>query len=207
MVNLRVRWSELLDRMGVRDPKLTTYRRLVTLYSESHRTYHNLNHIVYCLGEFEDARRLPKEPNEVETALWFHDAVYNTRASDNEKRSAELAQQELKIMGAEDSFGDRIHDLILVTKHIETPVGIDAGILADVDLSILGRSPSEFTYYEDSIRQEYFWVPDEQFRSSRAGILKRFLDRHAIYSTDFFRSKYEEQARRNLEGSIARLRQ
>lgn len=206
MANLRIRWSELLVKTEITDPELTTYKKLVALYSEQHRVYHNLTHIAHCLDEYRQARQSAEHQNEVEMALWFHDAIYNTRSHDNEEKSAELSRQELKIMGAEDSFGDRVHDLILVTKHIETPVGIDAEILADVDLSILGKSPIEFNYYEDGIRQEYFWVPDEQFRSGRVGVLKRFLDRPSIYLTDFFRQKYEEQARKNLEISVARLR-
>jgi predicted metal-dependent HD superfamily phosphohydrolase len=43
------------------------------------------------------------------------------------------------------------------------------------------------------------------FAEARARILASFLARTAIYSTAFFREKYEAQARWNLARSIARL--
>jgi len=43
------------------------------------------------------------------------------------------------------------------------------------------------------------------FAEARAKILASFLARPAIYSTPFFREKYEAQARVNLAKSIAQL--
>jgi len=76
----------------------------------------------------------------------------------------------------------------------------------DVDLSILGQGEQRFAEYESQIREEYRWVPKRIFNSKRAEILERFLARRRIYVTDFFAAKYEQQARRNLEGSIRQLK-
>jgi predicted metal-dependent HD superfamily phosphohydrolase len=76
-----------------------------------------------------------------------------------------------------------------------------------VDLSILGREEVRFREFEAQIRQEYAWVPDAVFGSGRAAILQGFLSRERIYVTDWFCTKYEQAARRNLETSIRRLRQ
>jgi len=78
--------------------------------------------------------------------------------------------------------------------------------LIDIDLSILGKSQREFEEYEKNIREEYSWVPEEQFRAGRQVVLQRFLERDSIYSTDFFRKKYENQAIRNIENSLASRR-
>ena len=64
----------------------------------------------------------------------------------------------------------------------------------------------EFDEYEQNIRREYSWVPEDQFRQGRSAILQMFLDRDSIYLTDFFKGKYESQARENLQRSIDALR-
>jgi predicted metal-dependent HD superfamily phosphohydrolase len=75
-----------------------------------------------------------------------------------------------------------------------------------VDLSILGQDGKRFSEYERQIRQEYSWVPEAVFAAKRAEVLERFLARQWIFATEWFREKYEEQARQNLKGSISRLR-
>ena len=81
--------------------------------------------------------------------------------------------------------------------------------MIDIDLSILGQPPDRFDAYETEIRTEYAPVIEERgtaaFNSGRAGILRRFLDRPAIYSTEHFRARYERAARANLQRSIERL--
>ena len=53
-----------------------------------------------------------------------------------------------------------------------------------------------------NIRKEYSWVDEETFSERRTEILDRFLKRKNIYSTDFFRDKYEEQAQENLGANV-----
>ena len=72
-------------------PHADIYARLAATYREPHRHYHTAAHISACLDELDGARELASFPFEVEAALWFHDAVYDTRASDNEERSAQWA--------------------------------------------------------------------------------------------------------------------
>lgn len=199
------RWTELWRRIGAQGDPDAVYARLQELYSEPHRAYHTMEHISYCLGEFDRARYIPQYPDEVEMAIWFHDAIYNTRSSDNEKKSAQLAQSILSHAQVPSAFRHRIYDLVLATRHTEIPEGVDAQVLIDVDLSILGRPQEEFDEYERKVREEYSWVPEDRFREGRASILRRFLERPYIYLTDFFRQRYEDQARKNLERSLKNL--
>lgn len=200
------RWSrlwEILEADGNPEP---VYALLSDLYSERHRAYHNMNHLTHCLDEFEAARHLAEGPGEVEMALWFHDAIYDPRAKDNERRSAELSRRIAEEARLPEAFGRRVYDLVLATEHHGVPDGADARLLVDIDLAILGRPRDEFDDYETNIRKEYHFVPWTEYRSARSAILRRFSNRPAIYSTDLFRQKYESRARANLERSLGNLR-
>jgi predicted metal-dependent HD superfamily phosphohydrolase len=93
----------------------------------------------------------------------------------------------------------------MFTRHSAAPVGVDAQVLVDADLSILAAPPARFQEYEAQVRREYAWVPDEVFRSRRATILKELLGRSHLYSTAHFQDRYEAQARRNLRQSLKDL--
>jgi predicted metal-dependent HD superfamily phosphohydrolase len=139
--------------------------------------------------------------------LLYHDAIYDTRASDNEQRSAELALSVIDEYCVVDSLvGDRIESLILATRHSAMPNSQDEQLLVDIDLSILGASQQRFDEYEQQVRREYAWVEDAMFRRERGRILHQFLERPALYGTSFFRDRLEDRARANLQRSLAQLR-
>lgn len=174
-------------------------------YSEKHRAYHNLKHISDCLAEFNSIRRRCENADAVEFALWFHDVIYDPKAKDNEEQSATLAKRVCADVKLPAHFGMCVETLILATKHAAEPIGNDTQIIVDVDLSILGQSEVAFDKYERNIRAEYTWVPERQFRSGRAAILKNFLARERIFSTEHFHLKYEAAARANLARSLQKL--
>lgn len=180
---------------------------LLAHYSEPHRAYHNLAHIMDCLEQFESAKHLAQDAVAVEMAIWYHDAVYDPRAKDNEERSAELAVRAVTEAGLRTSYRENIQALILATKKHDASLARDAAVLVDVDLSILGQNSARFDEYERQIRREYNWVSEVDFANGRAAVLGAFLSRPNIYTTEFFRAKYERQARENLQRSIQQLRQ
>lgn len=183
----------------------TSYNALVKAYCEPHRAYHTLAHLEDCLRQLDIAWHLAERPYEVEAALWFHDVVYDTQRSDNEAQSATWAARTLSEIGVSSICSDRVAELILATRHDRIPSTLDAALLVDIDLSILGQPTREFDRYEAQIRQEYVWVEESIFRSARAQILQAFLSRSAIYQTAFFRERYEAPARANLSRSLALL--
>src|SRR3989442_1125681 len=148
---------------------------------------------------------LAEHPAEVNVGLWFHDVIYDTQRHDNEERSADWARSAAREFGASAESGQRIYELIMFTRHAAEPVGIDAQVLVDADLSILRAQPARFQEYEAQVRSEYGWVPDAMFRSTRAKILRQFLGRPHLYCTTHFRERYEAQARRNLQHSLGYL--
>lgn len=201
---LLTRWKKLCHQLNIHDLREQTFQDIFSRYSESHRHYHTPTHLKDCLLEFDPVRSRSPHPHEIECALWFHDVIYDTHATDNEEKSAAYANTELENLGLTKPFRQRVTDLILTTK-THVPRTVDEKILVDVDLSILGRSSQVFEAYEQRIRREYSWVDEATYRRERASILSNLLGRQSIYSTTFFKEKYEQQARKNLARALQQL--
>ena len=199
------RWSQLWSAATKTVPPMEYYTRLLATYSEPQRHYHNGHHIADCLHEFDQVRQVATDPLAVELAIWYHDAVYDSHAADNEARSAELAKDWMRKCGTTAELTDSVGQLILATKSHDAALHADAPLLVDVDLSVLGQVAERFWKYEDQIRMEYEWVPENTFATKRAEILERFLARKRIYITEHFFRKYEEQTRMNLITSLQKL--
>jgi len=204
MSQLERSWVRAWGGVGSRTQGTEVREALVARYEEPQRKYHTLQHLTECLASFETVQDLPIHAAEVEVALWFHDAIYDVKRSDNEERSAEWAKAELMSANVPPQVAERIHALVMATKHSATPVEIDEQVLIDVDLGILGSSESRFAEYERQIRAEYAFVPSLLFKRKRRAILQSFIDRPRIYSTSHFHAAFEARARTNLQFAVGK---
>lgn len=205
MSRLDAAWQRCFDDIGGSRPPPCTFDELKARYSEPPRAYHTLQHLEECFGWFAQVRDLVRSPGAVAFALFYHDAIYDTHASDNEARSAALACEVLNEYVGGDSDPDEVEALIMATKHDAVAADQDARVLVDIDLSILGAERARFDEYERQVRQEYVWVEDKAFREGRSRILRAFLDRPVLYNMVFFRDRLELRARENLKRSLAAL--
>lgn len=180
------------------------YALVASRYAEAHRAYHTAEHINECLGWSDGVRDQALRPAELEIAIYFHDLVYEPQTRDNERRSAELFREEAASAGVAAPLIERIEKLIESTeKHaIE---GADAALLSDIDLSILGASPTRYMRFERDIRTEYAMFDDATYRAGRANVLRGFLERLGIYKTASFASRLEAQARDNISRALSAL--
>jgi predicted metal-dependent HD superfamily phosphohydrolase len=183
---------------------------LICAYTATGRHYHDLRHIEALLGLADACTELITDREAVEAAIWFHDAIYDTRCRDNEERSAALAMA--RLAGAtDDDRVARIAAMIRATaghappEFADAAAGRDCALFLDMDLSILGSPPAEFDAYEAAVRREYDWVPEPRWKLGRRAVLAQFLARRAMYTTWRFRASHEAAARRNLARAIAQL--
>ena len=204
-MSLLEQWTATWRTLGVAAPE-GVYEQLMARYGEPQRHYHTARHLEECFAALARVRGEAERPGEVELALWFHDAIYDTRRHDNEERSAEWARSVVAKTGLDASVGERVAALIMATRHKAVPDGADARTLVDVDLAILGAPEERFDEYERSVRWEYGWVPDVVFRRERRRILRQFLRRRRIFQTNAMHAAHEQPARENLERSLRRLR-
>lgn len=177
---------------------------LCVAYAEPHRAYHVLAHIDACLRLLWQSG-LACFPSEVAIAIWFHDAIYDTRASDNEQRSAAWAEHLMRRVRVADDVAARVVAMILATdKHNRSDDG-DTNLLLDLDLSIFGTSLAVYDAYAAAIRKEYSWVRDDNYADARARVLRSFAARPSIYKTQTFIDEREAIARENIARELATL--
>jgi predicted metal-dependent HD superfamily phosphohydrolase len=210
MTTLEQRWAAL----GLGHPGATgVCAGLLARYAEPHRRYHGVAHleaVLTTLDELSAARpaalERPAGPAlAVRLAAWFHDAVYDPAAPDNEEASAALARSELLELDVAGEVIAAVERLVLATK-THTPCA-DAGAeaLLDADLSVLGAPPEVYDRYAAAIRAEYAHVPDAAFRTGRQVVLAAFLARPTLFFTASGRARFEGPARANLRRELARL--
>lgn len=199
----RERFCHCLTSLGV--PYAAAEERfhvIDTSYGEAYRHYHNLSHVWACIGVMQ--KYVPSNSPEIELALWFHDVIYDTKAHDNEERSADLFEKVAAPFLHTETIR-KVRECILATKHNAAPTDKSAQYVVDVDLSILGEPTVIFDEYDRQIREEYIFVPNDVYCTGRSKILQGLLDREWVYSTPEFRRSFEGQARTNLKRTIARL--
>lgn len=195
-------WDFLWFRMGALVPP--SFSLVQDAYTEPHRHYHTVDHINACLGHLEQHAGLAENLDAVEYAIWMHDVVYDTHASDNEAKSAELAVRLLKGSGAK-LDADLIHAMIMATQHHNCLKTNDIALVCDLDLSVLALSPIDYTRYVEAVRAEYAWVPESLFNQSRERFLKEMLDQQDIYRHPRLADLWDHRARENLANELATL--
>jgi predicted metal-dependent HD superfamily phosphohydrolase len=198
-------WRHAWAGLGIESAPRSVFDELLMRYQEAHRAYHTREHLEECLVLLDEVWGQCDHPEEVAIALWFHDAIYEPRRSDNEAASAKWLATVGDAMGVARLPIERMHALVMATRHTALVEQPDAQILVDIDLSILGASPERFDAYEAQIRREYSLVPGPIYRTKRASVLKGFLGRSMIYATALFRDRFEEQARTNIARSLSVL--
>jgi predicted metal-dependent HD superfamily phosphohydrolase len=204
---LRASWEALIQPGAAQAPASeAVFTEIVRLYSGPERHYHNLDHLADVLRAIDGLQHLASHPDAVRLAAWFHDAIYDPRASDNEERSAALAEERLQHLRVPPETVAAVRRLVLLTKtHVAEPDDRDGHVLLDADLAILGAPAADYKRYAGQIRREYAWVPEAEYRAGRAAVLRRFLERPQLYFTAETHSAREERARENLQAEIALL--
>ncbi|MFZ2753998.1 MAG: hypothetical protein WAZ48_11190 [Lysobacteraceae bacterium] len=183
-------------------------------YAAPSRAYHHFGHVQDVLAHYRevDAEHGWHCPNEVWLAVLYHDAVYVPGRSDNEAASAHLAIEHIERRWPQPGIDSRrVADLILLTAHhgslrVEDTgtgeAGEDARLFLDCDMAVLGAAPEAFAAYDREIAEEYSAVPRWLYRIKRRKFFRKLLASDSIFLSEFFRERFEAQARRNLQAAL-----
>ena len=196
---------------------------LVARHRQPHRRYHSVRHVVWVLRHVRELEAAVPECRDgreydgtaVAAAAFFHDAVYDATRTDNEERSAVLAERQLASLDWATAAIDVVAALVRETaSHVadHAATGIAAtmsatqrDVLLDADLAVLGSEPAAYAAYTTGVRVEYGHLSDDVWRNGRATVLRRLLDRPWLYGSSPARRWWEARARANLTAELASL--
>ena len=196
-------WVRSLN-VGKADDADEVFDTVLAHYSESHRRYHTPQHIDHCLQQFDLVVDHVEQPDAVEIAIWFHDIIYNVPTTDNELKSAELFR-DLTKGRIDPTLGQNVYDMILITMHKVPPTRNDEKLLVDVDLSSFALPWERFRKDSQNVREEFSDRSDKDFYSAHMKFMQSLLDRSSFFASDFFREKFESNARENVRDLIKEL--
>jgi predicted metal-dependent HD superfamily phosphohydrolase len=206
MRHLADAWLRTAARVGARGDVAGTGATLLGKYADAARHYHDLTHLDEVLRNVDELADFARAPDVVRLAAWFHDAVYDPRADDNEERSARLAESMLAAMRVEDEVVVKVARLVRLTAgHDAAEDDPDGAVLCDADLAILASDETRYGEYVTGVRAEYAHVSDEDFARGRAAVLRQLLGQRSLFRTPAAFAAWETTARANVTAELARL--
>jgi len=174
------------------------WNETVFYYSEKNRFYHNLTHIKKIIDLIIENKKVVSDLEALIFSAFYHDIIYLPFRKDNEKASAILLENHLSKLQIPQKIIKKSYFQIIATKtHIKSS-DFETNFFLDCDLSILGENSIIYNEYTKNIRKEYKFIPIEKYKIGRKKVLEHFLKMDFIYKTNFFRTKYEKQARNNI---------
>lgn len=206
---LRARFVRALE--GARGPgggpdPLPYADDLLGRWREPQRHYHTLTHLTAVLDHIDELAEHADDPDVVRLAAWFHDAVYLPDRSENEERSARLAERALPEAGVSAEKTAEVARLVRLTV-AHDPVADDHNgqVLCDADLAILASPPSAYAAYTAAVRKEYSFVPNDAFREGRTAVLRHLAALSQLFHTPYGQREWEVTARYNLNAELEML--
>jgi pantetheine-phosphate adenylyltransferase len=141
-------------------------------WSEPHRYYHNLNHLMDILRQIDlKYPKIGKERDILILSAVFHDIIYNPSRSDNEKKSADFFIRSCK---KENNITELVYDIILSTEKHESSTKLGKEF-NEMDMDVLNRSVEDLLNWEILIRMEYEIYPNKLYKEGRLNFLNTII--------------------------------
>ncbi len=202
-MNINSIFSDLISKYSNNEILKTDYwTEIEQSYSQKSRKYHNLIHLENMILELEEVKDKISDYDSILFSIFYHDIIYKATSKDNEEKSAELAKTRLDKLNLHQEKIAIIQNQILATKSHKRSEDADTNFLLDADLAILGQNWEIYKNYIQQIRKEYSIYPDFIYKPGRKKVLTHFLEFEAIFKTNYFKEKYEENARENINREI-----
>jgi predicted metal-dependent HD superfamily phosphohydrolase len=153
---------------------------LLDMWNESHRSYHNLNHLMdisdMILEDFLSKKIDEKTYEKLILTNLFHDIVYNPTRKDNESKSAEFFMNMCMDKANRDIL--EIKEAILATAtHKSTNLLSEK--FNKYDMNIVERDFNSLLEWEKGISVEYSFAGD-QYKNGRLVFLESLLPKYPL---------------------------
>ena len=203
---LKQTFLQLLSNYSVSDKlAMELWNEIETKHTGKKRHYHTLSHLENLLLQLLEVKTTIHHWDTVLFTLYYHDSVYNVLQSDNEEKSAALAGRRMIQMAISAGMIADCKTQILATKKHLDNTDSDTNYFTDADLSILGSDWDTYSTYFKNVRKEYAIYPEVIYLPGRRKVLAHFLAMRRIFKTDYFYTKFEQQAKQNLKTELSLL--
>lgn len=179
---------------------------LLDRYDEPTRHYHDRRHLQEVLAGVGLLGGHAADVVAVQLAAWFHDAVYDPASTDNEEKSARLAEEMLLATPVAPSVIAEVARLVRLTStHDPAREDGNGAVLCDADLAVLASDRHRYAEYAADVRAEYAALDDVTFRSGRAAVLQQLLRPSSLFRTPEGHRRWEAAARANIHRELESL--
>ena len=164
--------QELLDKWNIK----LNYNILLSMWNESHRAYHNQNHLLDLINQINENKskfESHKDYEKMVLCALFHDCVYDPMRNDNEEKSAEFF-----VNCCQEKNQDvlDIKQMILDTKTHESTTPLSEKF-NQLDMNIVERDFDQLLEWENGIEFEYK-AYGEMYKMGRLQFLESLLDKY-----------------------------
>jgi predicted metal-dependent HD superfamily phosphohydrolase len=171
------------------------------------RPYHNLEHVKRMLDFCEPALIEMDNPEAFVLAVAFHDLIYVAGAKDNELKSAEAAVEWMRTHRIQFEKGQQeVWELIMATMGHKIqegdPLYFEKSWIIDADLIGFVR---DWERNAELIREEFSFIPEDEWRAGRTGFLEAFAKREPFYYVPAHEAEFGAQAKANIRSEIEDL--
>lgn len=176
------------------------YESIIALTPYRYRHYHNFNHLHFlrnALARFAEIDR------KTDLLIAFHDLVYTVGAENNEELSVMIFKHyfESGCLFINKADADFILNGIEASKLHSKKYSHDINLFLDADMCVLGSHEHDYGLYSGSIRKEYSFFSDYEYKVGRV----KFLSSFGRYITDEFNDSYLSQTKNNIARELCEL--
>ena len=165
--------QQLLEKWNIK----CDIKTILSMWNESHRSYHNLNHLNDLISQINEnkSKYSEKEYDKLILTALFHDIVYDPTSQTNEEDSANFL-----IECAVDKKNSDILDvkqMILDTKTHNSTTNLSESF-NNYDMNIVERDFDQLLEWERGISEEYSIYSKEEYKLGRLKFLESILDKY-----------------------------
>jgi predicted metal-dependent HD superfamily phosphohydrolase len=175
-----MKFNSLLEKYKIK----ANINILLDMWNESHRGYHNLNHLVdlnnMIMKDYVAGKLNEKTTEKLLLTALFHDIIYNPQRTDNEIKSAEFFESLL-------SDKNDIHLKDVKQAIIDTQFHEGKNYLSELfnkyDMNIVERNFDSLLEWEEGIYKEYSFA-GEAYKEGRLKFLESLVDKYPLNSAN-----------------------
>ena len=164
--------QQLLEKWGIK----CDINTILTMWNESHRSYHNLDHLNDLISQINENKSnfSEKEYEKLMLVAIFHDVVYDPSSQTNEEDSVKFLM-ECSVDANKDILD--VKQMILDTKNHNSTTKLSESF-NKYDMNIVERDFDQLLEWEKGISEEHSVYPKEQYKEGRLKFLESLLDKY-----------------------------